>query len=285
MGMCLSFSLLTLAKDAVDKCPNNNKYHQIVNKEKTLSSDYKPSHLVIPNVKVLQAGNIEKNHMEKVAALHLEELFQGANKEKISLVAVSGYRSYKRQNTLYNQYIKRYGKKYTDTVSAQAGKSEHQTGLAIDVSAKSVGYDLTTRFGMTQEGKWLAQNAYRYGFIIRYPKGKEQITGYSYEPWHIRYVGTELAEHIYKTGLTLEEIETCCLLEKAPEELMEEQVKQEAFIHTELEELKEVTSQVVEQNTTLAEEGTDLNKDQRQVQLFLSAVKETTKKIIPERKK
>ena len=85
------------------------------------------------------------------------------------------------------------------------GSSEHQTGLTIDVSAKSVGYRLDQSFGDTKEGKWLAKHCHEYGFIIRYPYGKEKITGYSYEPWHIRYVGISIAGYLYKNDLTLEE--------------------------------------------------------------------------------
>lgn len=181
-------------------------YHQIVNKQYILDRDYRPDVLVIPKVKVLEPGNIEKNHMEETAATQLEQLFKAASKEKVELVAVSGYRSYNRQKTIYNNYIKQYGRAYTDTVSAQPGKSEHQTGLAMDVSAKSVGYSLTEKFGTTKEGKWLAEKAHQYGFILRYPKGKEKITGYAYEPWHIRYVGKELATALYTNQLTLEEV-------------------------------------------------------------------------------
>lgn len=192
------------------ECPNQNLFHVLVNKENMLQDYYKPENLVIPNVKFLEAGIGEKKHMEAKAAYKLKLLFRAALEEKIELVAISGYRSYSRQEVIYNSNVKRYGQKYADTVSAQAGKSEHQTGLAMDVSAKSVGYTLTQKFGETKEGKWLAANAHTYGFIIRYPKDKESITGYSYEPWHIRYVGEELAAYLYENKLTLEEIETCC---------------------------------------------------------------------------
>ena len=89
--------------------------------------------------------------------------------------------------------------------SAKAGQSEHQTGLAMDITLKSLNYELTTSFGNTAEGKWVEKNAHNYGFIIRYPEGKEDITGYSYEPWHIRSVGVDLATKIYNSGLTYEE--------------------------------------------------------------------------------
>ena len=101
--------------------------------------------------------------------------------------------------------VKRQGLEHTTKYSATPGFSEHQTGLAIDVSADSVNNRLDESFGDSTEGKWLAENAHLYGFIIRYPKDKTKITGYSYEPWHIRYVGKPLAKYIYENNLCLEE--------------------------------------------------------------------------------
>ena len=119
----------------------------------------------------------------------------------IGLSIISGYRSYSRQSTLYNNYVSRDGKAAADTYSARAGHSEHQTGLAADINS------LDQSWINTPEGKWLNDNCYKYGFIIRYPKGKESITGYMYEPWHIRYVGEDIATAIYNNGnwLSLEE--------------------------------------------------------------------------------
>lgn len=129
----------------------------------------------------------------------LKELQSAAKEEGYSLQLISGYRSYSTQHSIYNNYIKRWGQEYTDTVSAQPGHSEHQTGLAFDVG------QLNSKFGETKEGIWLKNNCYKYGFIIRYLKGKENITGYSYEPWHIRYVGVDVATEIMQNNLTLEE--------------------------------------------------------------------------------
>lgn len=129
----------------------------------------------------------------------LKKLQNAANKEGYSLPLISGYRSYSTQNSIYNSYIKRWGQEYTDTVSARPGHSEHQTGLAFDVG------QLSSSFGDTEEGVWLKENCYKYGFIIRYLKGKEKITGYSYEPWHIRYVGVDVATEIMQKNITLEE--------------------------------------------------------------------------------
>ena len=124
-----------------------------------------------------------------------------ASSEGVSLKVISGYRSYSRQSTIYNNYVSKDGKAKADTYSARAGHSEHQTGLAADINS------LSTSFINTKEGKWLNDNCYKYGFIIRYPKGKSDITGYMYEPWHIRYVGVDLATKLYNNGswITMEE--------------------------------------------------------------------------------
>ena len=186
----------------LEKCGLNNPYHLLINKDHPLSPDYKPNNLVIPNVKFQTPGNIEKNYMEATAAAALEKMFEAAKADNIRLVAISGYRSYARQTTLYNNAVRTYGKNQRS--SAKAGESEHQSGLAMDLNS------LYQSFGNTKEGKWLAQNAHLYGFIIRYPKGKTDVTGYIYEPWHVRYVGTELATYCYTNNLALEEIEFCC---------------------------------------------------------------------------
>ncbi|PGU46881.1 M15 family metallopeptidase [Bacillus cereus] len=176
----------------------------VVNKEYGLPEDYKPEDLVVPNVPFSFSGTLEKSYLRKEAAEALEKLFDIAKKEGIQLNAVSGFRSYDYQKNLYANNVKRKGQEHTDRFSAKPGHSEHQTGLTMDVSSKSANNELELTFANTKEGKWLKENAYRAGFIIRYPKGKESITGYAYEPWHIRYVG-DIAESIYKKKLTLEE--------------------------------------------------------------------------------
>lgn len=176
----------------------------VVNKEYGLPEDYKPEDLVVPNVPFSFSGTLEKSYLRKEAAEALEKLFDLAKKEGIQLNAVSGFRSYDYQKNLYANNVKRKGQEHTDRFSAKPGHSEHQTGLTMDVSSKSANNELELTFANTKEGKWLKENAYRAGFIIRYPKGKESITGYAYEPWHIRYVG-DIAESIYKKKLTLEE--------------------------------------------------------------------------------
>lgn len=128
------------------------------------------------------------------------EMKNAASKDGLNIYISSGYRSYARQKTLYNNYVARDGKAAADTYSARPGHSEHQTGLAFDVNT------ISSAFHNTKEAKWLANNCYKYGFILRYPKGKEKETGYIYESWHFRYVGEELATKLYNNGdwITLE---------------------------------------------------------------------------------
>lgn len=122
-----------------------------------------------------------------------------ASKDGINLFIKSGYRSYATQKNIYNNYVSRDGKDNADTYSARPGHSEHQLGLAFDINS------LDTSWADTAEGKWLAKNAHRFGFIIRYPKDKVAITGYMYEPWHVRYIGNALAQSVYSSGKCLEE--------------------------------------------------------------------------------
>ncbi|MCD7826102.1 MAG: D-alanyl-D-alanine carboxypeptidase family protein [Clostridiaceae bacterium] len=184
---------------------NPDSYAVLVNRDYLISKDYVPADLVVPNVSFSFYGTYEKSYMRKKAAAALEKLFAGASENGYTLKGVSAYRSYERQTQIYNNNVQTKGEEKANLVSALPGSSEHQTGLAIDVSCNSVSCTLEESFGKTDEGKWLRKNCYRYGFVIRYPKGKEDITGYSYEPWHIRYVGKKLAKYLYKNDLTLEE--------------------------------------------------------------------------------
>ncbi|MCM3723791.1 M15 family metallopeptidase [Solibacillus isronensis] len=135
-----------------------------------------------------------------------EKMAKAAMENGIELVAFSGFRSYEYQQTLYDRYVKRDGKEAADRYSARPGYSEHQTGLAFDIGEKSrEDLWLTNEFGDTEAGQWLAQNAHKYGFILRYPKGKEEITGFMHESWHFRYLEGELATRVFEAGVTLEE--------------------------------------------------------------------------------
>ena len=165
-----------------------------VNRLRTLDREYVPEDLVVPNVRAIVSSS--RVMMKSDAAIALEKLFEGADNDGVYLYAVSGYRSYDYQESIYNPY---------SGYSAPPGASEHQLGLAMDINSSYYGSVLSTEFGYSKEGQWIKDNAHKYGFIVRYVEGKEDITGYNYEPWHIRYVGVDLATELYNTGLTLEE--------------------------------------------------------------------------------
>ena len=137
--------------------------------------------------------------LQKVAQDAFNEMQAAAAKEGLSLTICSGFRSYSTQKALYDKYVARDGQAAADRYSARPGHSEHQTGLAMDINKAS------SSFNGSKEAKWLAANCAKYGFIIRYPEGKESITGYMYESWHVRYLGKELAQKVTESGLTLEE--------------------------------------------------------------------------------
>lgn len=168
-------------KDGITYVVSSYGYTLIANKTYSLPSTYAPGDLT------------------SECKTALSSLQKGAANNGINIFVVSGYRSYATQQSIYNRYVARDGKAAADTYSARPGHSEHQTGLALDVNS------LQNSFADTKEGRWLAANAHKYGFIIRYAKNKQSITGYIYEPWHIRYVGKELATAIYESGLCLEE--------------------------------------------------------------------------------
>jgi zinc D-Ala-D-Ala carboxypeptidase len=177
----------------------------VANKERNLPEDYEPADLVIPNVPFPFKENLPKKKMRKEAAESVEVLFKAAEEQGLALLAQSGYRSYDTQVSIFAYNEDQFGEEKANQTSAQPGQSEHQTGLSLDVTSPLVNYELVEKFGETKEGKWVAENAHKYGFIIRYPKGKEKITGYQYEPWHLRYVGIEHAKEIHERGITLEE--------------------------------------------------------------------------------
>lgn len=175
----------------------------LVNKQYDLG-DYEPDDLVTVEVPTV-LENPEVKQLRKEAADQLKEMFKFAEESGITLLARSGYRSYNTQTQLFESYASNHGEEAANKYSARPGESEHQTGLAMDITSESVNYQLTEAFGETSEGIWVSENAHEFGFIIRYLQGKEHITGYIYEPWHLRYVGEELATEIYESGLTFEE--------------------------------------------------------------------------------
>lgn len=172
----------------------------LVNKKNDLPADYEPSDLIHPDVSTTKNLTVRE-----VIHEDLKEMFKDAEDDHINLSITSGYRSYSYQKRLFNNYAARDGEEAASRYSARPGQSEHQTGLALDIAAKNGVCTLNTCFKDTDEGKWLKENAWKYGFILRYPEGKEEITGYMFEPWHFRYVGKKEAQKIYESGLTVEE--------------------------------------------------------------------------------
>lgn len=175
----------------------------IVNKLRPLSPVTYTPKLVVPNIPL--RGNItsDEKHVNVVMAPALEKMVAAASSQGITINLQSGYRSYQFQSNLYNSYVARDGKADADTYSARPGHSEHQTGLAADLGGvTNPACNVDQCFANTVEGKWLAANAYKYGFVLRYVKGGENITGYEYEPWHFRYVGQSLSTEMHKQGIT-----------------------------------------------------------------------------------
>lgn len=177
---------------------NPNSILVVVNKNNQLPDNFIPKNLE----KISLKNSNKDKYLVKEARINFEKLSNDAAKKHLSIIAVSTYRNYQYQENLFSNYIKEKGLEHTLKYSAKPGHSEHQTGLAVDVMGSNKDYNL---FENTKEFKWMINNCYKYGFILRYPKGKENITGFSYEPWHYRYVGKKVAKYIYKNNLTLEE--------------------------------------------------------------------------------
>ena len=170
----------------------------LVNKYYYLSSDYVPSDLV--NIEAAYSGTSGQNNMlRKVAYEPYVQMCNAAAKDGIVIKNVSAYRSYRTQSWLYNNYAKTDGYALADTYSARPGYSEHQTGLAMDLNMVDDSFVSHAAYA------WLKDNSYKYGFILRYPQGKQNITGYKFEPWHYRYVGEDIAIFIYQNDITFDE--------------------------------------------------------------------------------
>ncbi|MEE0299837.1 MAG: M15 family metallopeptidase [Christensenellales bacterium] len=177
-------------------------YIVLTNKENLLSEDYIPPDLVKLTCKKISSDPIQ---MREVAANALSDMFAAAKEDGIILYAHSGYRSYRTQKTMYSNRLKKNNGK-DDGVVAYPGSSDHQTGLGIDIINKAgIGKKFTTAFAETKEGKWVAENCWNYGFVIRYQKNKEDITQIMFEPWHLRYVGVQVAQYMHENDLSLEE--------------------------------------------------------------------------------
>lgn len=176
----------------------------LVNKYHYLKENYIPKNLV----ELYEGYSNPGMFLVEEAALSYHKMASDMEKENLTIRVISSYRSFNYQQKLYEKYEKIDGKKGADRYSARPGFSEHQTGLVIDVDNEDLPYE---QFGKTKEFKWLKENAYKYGFILRYPEGKELITGYTYEAWHYRYVGKDIATYIQKHNITFDEY---CAMQK-----------------------------------------------------------------------
>lgn len=174
----------------------------IVNKYHGTAPDYKPSDLV--NVDYTMAA-WDDIYIKKEAYDAYTKMYLDAEEQGYTLCVCSGYRTYEDQQELFLENLGSHGEEYAYMFSAYPGRSEHHTGLAIDVTSPSMDWALSQDFKDYPEGMWISEHCQDYGFILRYPEGKEDITGYSYEPWHFRYVGVDVAKEIMEKGITFEE--------------------------------------------------------------------------------
>lgn len=177
-------------KPAVPKPPRDPRnIGVLVNKTHPLRpKSYVPKGLV----------RVQGQRLRAEPAAALTKLMRDAKTSGARLVTVSGYRSYSTQKSLFARYTRAYGAMYAARISARPGYSEHQTGLTMDVGAASGACRLGACFGNTKAGRWVAKNAWKYGYIVRYPKGQEKVAGYTYEPWHLRYVGVKISTAMKK---------------------------------------------------------------------------------------
>ncbi len=171
----------------------------VVNKKRPLA----PADFVPPDLVTVPVSHVWQPQLRQEASTAAVALFQAAAAEAgLRLESQSAYRSYEAQVRVYNQEIAALGLAGADAGTARPGFSEHQTGLAIDISSSPAVCSLLACFGETPHGQWLAANAWRFGFVLRYPVDKTQVTGYDYEPWHFRYLGVEAATEMHDTGVT-----------------------------------------------------------------------------------
>ena len=211
---------LPATDDIVDPKPipkpnlEDDEYLILANKTHSLDKDYWPEDLVTIDRFVAGVGNADTHMLREKAAEALNKMLDAASEAGYEIRLRTGFRSYDYQAALYNSYVEKNGQAAADTYSARPGYSEHQTGLACDLGCKSQDFALSYQFGDTDEGKWVAEHAYEFGFVIRYIDGKTdyngtrqpgEITGYVFEPWHIRFVGIDHATKMFEQQITLEE--------------------------------------------------------------------------------
>ncbi|MGJ4845828.1 M15 family metallopeptidase [Leifsonia sp. Le1] len=171
----------------------------VANKPRGLKPpEYVPGDLVYPDVTY-----VNRQPMRQEVATALVAMFAAGKAEAgLEFSVQSAYRSYESQVRVYNDDVARNGQAYADTDTARPGHSEHQTGLAVDISAVPAKCSLAACFAQTPQGEWLAANAWRFGFLLRYPADKVPVTGFTFEPWHFRYIGAPLAAQLHATGVT-----------------------------------------------------------------------------------
>ena len=186
-----------------DPVENQGSIEMNVNKHYYLSSDYVPGSLETMSVVYATKGLTLNSEAYEALKLMCDDIQNVEGEVKMRMYASSAYRDYAYQEDLYNSYVNRYGEEEADTIAARPGHSEHQTGLTVDMASTANGG--LSKFGDSPEYQWMLTNAHKYGWIERYPQGKEDLTGYSAEPWHWRYVGVELATKIYNSKLTFDE--------------------------------------------------------------------------------
>ena len=174
----------------------------LVNKYYVLDSSYNPDDLVTIS-QTYSWGDAGSQHVREVAYSAFLDMWNAAQEEGYYLMVSSSYRSYEEQEIVYNNYKNASGERYADSIAARPGSSEHQTGLTLDIFSRD--NSNRTTFAGSEVANWLAENSYKFGFILRYPEDKEDITGYSYEAWHFRYVGEDIAYYIYEHDITFEE--------------------------------------------------------------------------------
>ena len=180
------------------KADMDKGYAILVNKYTSLPEKYAPDDVVEMSNWYSYPGNSIRKDVYNAFI----EMFNVAKEAGYTLIVNSSYRTYEEQKEIYDDYESNRGQEYADTYAARPDFSEHQTGLSLDIFSPGANM---SNFADTETFKWLSENCYKYGFILRYPEGKEDITGYSYEAWHYRYVGKELAEKVYDSGLTYDE--------------------------------------------------------------------------------
>ncbi len=188
--------------DNVSSADTSKNELMLVNKYSALDKDYVPDNLVTIK-QDYSWGTYGSQKLNEITWNAFLNMWNMANNEGIYLMVSSSYRSFTEQEEVYNSYASDRGEKYADGIAARPGHSEHQTGLSIDIL--SLDSPVRSEFAKSTSYTWLIDNAHKYGFILRYPEDRTEITGYSYESWHYRYVGIDTATYIYENDITFDE--------------------------------------------------------------------------------